>query len=463
MTTSLIRPPAKPSPLYNQGAGDPNCPVCHGLGYVREEVEIGHPHFGKVLPCVCRQVELEEHQKTRLLEISSLGPLATKTFDTFHPEGRAENETHRRSLGLAFDRAKSYAEAPEGWLLLHGAYGCGKTHLAAAIGNWQLAHQQPVMFVNAPDLLDHLRATFGPGSEVSYDELFDQVRNAPLLILDDLGAESPTQWAQEKFYQIFNHRTVTRLPTVITTNQPMERIEPRIRSRLVDGELVRKVIIEAPDYRGADYIGIQLSSLDRHRHQTFSSFEDRKNEKMPVEDYRSLTDALTEARKFADVPDGWLVLNGPHGSGKTHLAAAIANHRSILGESVMFLTCGDLLDHLRATFSPDSLVRYDAIFTEIKTAPLLVLDDLTLASATPWSRDKLHQLIDFRYVSRLPTVITTTLLRTGGDNKEVKDHRPEELLEDRFEVRLFDPALSKRVGISAPMYRGKPPVKKGKK
>ena len=62
-----------------------------------------------------------------------------------------------------------------------------------------------------PDLLDHLRATFAPGSDVSYDELFETVAIAPLLVLDDLGTQSSTQWAQEKMFQILNHRYNDRI------------------------------------------------------------------------------------------------------------------------------------------------------------------------------------------------------------------------------------------------------------
>ncbi|MEK7441310.1 MAG: ATP-binding protein, partial [Chloroflexota bacterium] len=251
--------------------GDPNCPHCHGVGYVRDDVPLGHVNFGKIFVCSCRLEEIQEAQKKYQLEVSSLGGLATKTFESFKPEGHAANPRQISSLKLAFDQAKKYAESPRGWLLLHGGYGCGKTHLAAAIANAQLARGSEVMFVNAPDLLDHLRATFGPASEVSYDDMFDRVRNIPMLVIDDLGAESPTQWAQEKFYQIFNHRYNAGLPTVITSNVELERIEPRLRSRLVDMDLVRKILIEAPDFRRADSNEPDLSSLEHHRNQTFES------------------------------------------------------------------------------------------------------------------------------------------------------------------------------------------------
>lgn len=427
------------TPRNPGGPGDPNCPHCHGVGYIREDVPVEHPNFGKLFPCTCRLAEIEAAQKQRQREISSLGPLGSKTFDAFQPEGHAANPSQRASLRLAFETARNYAEAPRGWLLLHGGYGCGKTHLAAAIANARLAAGQPVMFVNAPDLLDHLRATFGPASEVSYDELFERVRNAPLLIVDDLGAESPTQWATEKLYQIFNHRYNAGLPSVITSNVELDRVDPRLRSRLVDMDLVRKVVIDAPDYRRAESDQTDLSSLEQHRHQSFESFDLRKGEIAP-EHFRLLQAAFDEARTFAEEPHGWLVLTGGHGCGKTHLASAIANHRVRTGQPALFITFADLLDHLRATFSPDSTVRYDKRFTELKTAPLLVLDDLVLESATPWAREKLVQLIDYRYVGKLPTVITTSIDKTE--------------LDDRLQSRLLDPLLSVVCPITAPMYKG---------
>ncbi len=437
-------------PRVAAGPGDPDCPHCHGVGYIREEVEVGHPNFGKLFACSCRLPEIEAALRERRREVSSLGPLAHKTFDNFQPEGHASQPGRHPSLRRALNEASKYAEAPRGWLLLQGGYGCGKTHLAAAIANAQLAAGHLVMFVNAPDLLDHLRVTFGPGSEISYDEQFERIRNIPLLVIDDLGAESPTQWAQEKLYQLFNHRYNAVLPTVITTNIELDRIDPRIRSRLVDMDLVRKIAIEAPDFRRADTAGQpEISSLEQHRHQTFETFDNRKGE-LPPEHYRFLHEAFTEAKRFAADPQGWLIFTGAHGCGKTHLAAAIANERDRHGHPALFITSVDLLDHLRATFSPDSFVRYDKRFTEIKTTPLLALDDLSLESATPWAKEKLFQIIDYRYVTELPTVITTSA-------------NPDEI-ETKLQVRLRDPRLSVICPITAPMYKGgKGSQRKGRK
>lgn len=420
------------------GPGSPDCPHCFGLGYIGPKTAPDDPNFGRLLPCSCRLEEIASAQDSERRQMSSLGPLASKTFDKFLPHGHATDEHHRDSLQRAYEQTRSFAEAPRGWILLHGGYGCGKTHLAAAISNHCLDAGSEVMFVNTPDLLDHLRATFSPGSDVGYDELFEQVRGAPLLILDDLGAESPTQWAQEKLYQIINHRYNAQLPTVLTCNVELERIEPRVRSRLVDMDLVRKIVIDAPDFRRAESDQTDLSSLDLHTRQRFDNLDLRKGE-ISAEHQKRLRDAYESARQFAETPSGWLVLTGGHGCGKTHMAAAIANHRVSNGHPALFITAADLLDHLRATFSPDSLVRFDKQFGELRNSPLLVLDALTLESATPWAREKLMQLIDHRYVAELPTVITTSSDRSD--------------LGAWMETRLLDPRLSVVCPITAPIYR----------
>jgi DNA replication protein DnaC len=218
------------------------CPTCGGAGYVRMDVPLGDPAFGKPVPCQCREREWEERRRLDLRRFSSLDPFYDKTFDSFNSKAPGMRE--------AYDAARRFAEDPQGWLVLRGGYGCGKTHLAAAIANAHLAAGAHVFFSIVPDLLDHLRAAFAPGSEIRYDEMFERVREAGLLVLDDLGAENGTAWATEKLFQIINYRYNFRMPTVITTNNRLlSHMDERLASRLSDIGLVQTIVLEAPDYR----------------------------------------------------------------------------------------------------------------------------------------------------------------------------------------------------------------------
>ena len=107
------------------------------------------------------------------------------------------------------------------------------------------------MFIVVPDLLDHLRATFSPGSSVSLDRRFEEIRTAPMLILDGLGEQSPTAWANEKLFQLIEYRYLNKLPTVMTTAKYLDDLDPRLLSRLLDTRLCAICAIKALSYRGA--------------------------------------------------------------------------------------------------------------------------------------------------------------------------------------------------------------------
>lgn len=236
-TDSRVEAPAQNNATVNQ----PRCSVCAGTGWLKEAVPFGHPHFGMLFPCQCKQAEWAHRTAAELARLSNLDAVRHKTFATFNP--------FIPGLRDVIPPIRSYAQQPDGWLTLLGPYGVGKTHLAAAIAHEALARREQVLFAVVPDLLDHLRATFGPQSTIAYDERFERVRTVSLLILDDLGAESATPWAREKLYQLINHRYNERLATVITTNLKPDVIEPRIYSRLCDPECGITLTLRAPDYR----------------------------------------------------------------------------------------------------------------------------------------------------------------------------------------------------------------------
>jgi DNA replication protein DnaC len=423
---------------------EPSCPMCKDHGFVRREVPIGDPDFGRAIPCECRIGELRDRLRRR----SNLGPLASRSFDSFRTDGRdgTLSEPSRRKAEAALEVCRSYAEAPVAWLVLAGPSGCGKTHLAAAIAGRQIELGVEVFFTVVPDLLDHLRATYAPGSDVTYDELFESVRNAPLLILDDLGTQSETSWAQEKMFQVLNHRFNSELPTVITTNHPVDELEERLRARLKNKESAR--IIEVQD---RDTVLESLLHSDWKEGlltQTFDTFQWPLKE-LTQRQNRTLAGARDAAVDFAANPRGWLVLVGDVGRGKTHLAAAIKNYLDLHGgETVIFITVLRLLDHLRATYAPASPVTYDRAFDRFLNVRVLILDDYGTHSSKPWAEEKMFQLINHRFNARLPTVITTNIRFD-----EPESLPPAGQQELRIFSRILDRELSRIVRIDSVDFR----------
>ncbi len=426
-----------------QTAGETEvCPICGGIGFVRKDVPVGDPDFGKLTLCICKQNEQNRSAQERLLRASNLDAFKQMTFSSFSVQGRLGlGDEQIQSLQYGLSQAQQYAASPRGWLVMMGTYGCGKTHLAAAVANTCVEYGMKTLFLTVPDLLDWLRYSYD-STDTSFEERFEEIRNVGLLVLDDLGAQNATKWAAEKLFQIIDYRYSRKLPLVVTTNLSFEDLDDRIRSRLQDPDLATRVRITAPDYRAPikesrDPLVFQLQLLaDR----SFGNFSLREPERLPLEAQNNLENVFRAAQEYAETPRGWLVLTGTYGCGKTHLAAAIGNYRKGMGDEPIFVVVPDLLDHLRATFSPSSNTSYDEMFNRVKSASILILDDLGTQSATPWAKEKLYQIFNERYNAKLPTVITMS----GGLND----------LDARIVSRMLDSRVCLIYEIMAPSYRG---------
>lgn len=148
-------------------------------------------------------------------------------------------------------------------LLLLGATGRGKTHLAyglirSYLAAWAQFHQSHgIVAGSLPELLAKARPG-APRGVVEYvndppAEPIDVYREAPLLFIDDLGAEKPSEWTTEVLYRIIDHRYNYMLPTIVASNLPPAElagvIGDRLASRLT--EMCRTVIIKGDDRRRA--------------------------------------------------------------------------------------------------------------------------------------------------------------------------------------------------------------------
>ncbi len=403
---------------------------------------VGHPEFGQAVPCPsCHDDKESPSRRESLRRYSNLGSLSHVTFAATRTEGPLADPGARRMFTEAFAQAATYAEDPQGWLVLTGPSGSGKTHLAAAIANRCIERQQTTFFIMVADLLDHLRAAYAPDSQTTYDELFEQVRNVPLLVLDDLGVHSATPWAQEKLFQVIYHRHNNNLPTVVTVRGPLARLDESLRTRLeaADG---RSTVLQLGHFNTRLALGIGEVHPEMLERMKFTNFNPAGSPKATEKDRDTLAHAVSAARTFATFPEGWLLLTGARGSGKTHLAVAIAGESLQQGGQVFFAFVPTLLDHLRTTYSPNSMVGFDELFEQVLNVPLLILDDLGAENSTPWAEEKLYQIIVHRHEARLATVITT-----ASTMEELEDAKP------RIASRLVDWLVVDWVPIDAPNYR----------
>jgi len=167
--------------------------------------------------------------------------------------------TKREELEKPIQTVKKYSKnidkmLSEGTgLFMYGGVGSGKTLLFALLGKSLIKKDKSVLFYDLTDLFTIIRQSFNKNSSVNEEEILREIISANILILDDLGAEKPTDWVLDKLFYIINQRILARRPILITSNYKPEALlarlgkEPRIISRLVGKSII--IDNKASDYR----------------------------------------------------------------------------------------------------------------------------------------------------------------------------------------------------------------------
>jgi len=119
-------------------------------------------------------------------------------------------------------------------LSLSGPAGTGKTHLAVAITRALIDRGVSAVIVNVPMLLLTFRGTFSGDRPERFDQMLDLLCRCEHLVLDDLGRERPTEWAQETLYLVVNARYQECLATSVTTNLSPVELRARLGEPILD-------------------------------------------------------------------------------------------------------------------------------------------------------------------------------------------------------------------------------------
>lgn len=241
--------------LYNQ----PTPVACEYCGKIRKAMGVLRENeitWYTTLPCQCEQSqkaqeeaeairaadEAEEERKRQTAKMklriqkiigeSGIGKrFQTRTFDNFEVN---------KGNSIAYKKAKKYADEfsamlpsethqpPEKTgLLIIGSMGTGKTHLAVAIANQVIQTGMPVICMTMIDLLGRIKATYEK-PEAHEDDVLRLYKTVPLLVIDDMGKEKPSEWALSQIYTIINSRYEEYMPIVITSNYGMENLIARL-------------------------------------------------------------------------------------------------------------------------------------------------------------------------------------------------------------------------------------------
>ncbi len=219
-----------------------DCPVCFGGRFIHPLLPSGKPDYGHLKPCKCSEEKFKKERMQRLVQYCELPPGAENM--TF------ENYKVRPELKEAYGIAKMVASTPNNsaWVVFQGSNDTGKTHLCIAICREWLAQGVAAQYSFVPLLLDELREGFKKEGDFSYEARYNHFKNVPLLLLDDLGAESTTSWVSEKLETIVDYRLMNNLSLLVTTNKTFDELSARLRSRLVRHPKTQLVLMQAEEY-----------------------------------------------------------------------------------------------------------------------------------------------------------------------------------------------------------------------
>ena len=223
------------------------CPKCGGSGWIIVE----RANLSGAEPCDCRF----QGRTERMEERAQIPPLYRRaSFDNFSVP---EDAYYAQALKLVMNHVRRYVEdfpnESRPGLLLVGEQGTGKTHLAVAALRRIVEKGFDCLFWDYKNLLDRIRSGYDANSHSADREAYREALEAPVLLLDDLGAHRVTDWVEDTVTSIVTYRCNNRLPLIATTNLP----DPDAGS-----VVMQRSDLGHPEYRRtlADYIGARARS-----------------------------------------------------------------------------------------------------------------------------------------------------------------------------------------------------------
>lgn len=130
-------------------------------------------------------------------------------------------------------------------LYLTGNFGCGKTYLVAACFNELAKKGKKVAIVYYPEFLRELKESFSD----DFKNIFNKTKKAELLLIDDIGAETTTNWNRDEILgTILQYRMQESLPTFFTSNLSIKELEEHLAGSDSEGKIKARRIIERIKY-----------------------------------------------------------------------------------------------------------------------------------------------------------------------------------------------------------------------
>lgn len=209
-----------------------NCLSCPGILECKNKIE-GYAKLPKLVndslefiykPCKYKKkLDKEEakHKNTSVFNVPN--EIKEASFKNIY---KTDKKRYNTILWLTEFIKKYKEDKHQKGLYLCGNFGSGKTYLIAAMFNELAKDNVKSAIVFWPEFLNSLKASFNSDNKKSFKEKYSLIKKVPLLLIDDLGAESVTSWSRDEILcPLLQYRMDEKLPTFFTSNLNMEALE----------------------------------------------------------------------------------------------------------------------------------------------------------------------------------------------------------------------------------------------
>lgn len=264
-----------------------------------------------------------------------------------------------------------------------------------------------------------------------------------------------------------------RLVDRVDANQPAERVVERKNAAGGPSSAPPRFTWAVPcDCTGGDRVSralVRARIPHRYEHCDFDNFDTDLWSGLPESAAwnRSLGQARVVIEAFArDYPaseETGLLLMGPCGVGKTHLAVATLRQLMLRGHRVRFYDYRELLKDIQASYNPDHPVSEMSVLEPVLEAEVLLLDDLGASKPSPWALETISHILNKRYNDKRVTLLTTNYLDdvetsptparlpSGQTIAAAREETLTDRIGQRVRSRLYE--MCRTVEISSPDYR----------
>lgn len=215
------------------------CPICRDVGFLRADVELGHPDFGKPLPCPG-----EAHAPERMRRLAQLSGLPEGFLDWSLDD--IEPNDHNREMLAA---AREVMTWDGGFLYLWGGPGNAKTNVLVSLVNHFNKGGRTAAYVKFAKVVDYMRDAFiekkqraldpMAQSSMSYIERFQQLVKIPVIAIDEMDKARSTEFADDFRFDFLDDRYLQALAgetiTIFASNANPNRLPEPIWDRIRDG------------------------------------------------------------------------------------------------------------------------------------------------------------------------------------------------------------------------------------